>query len=286
MNYTIWFSCLSEIIPIKKLNLINFFKSFENVYKASEIELMQVKQIDLKDVQEIAVSKSNNNIKRIENIERYINKYKINVLSIHDADYPNELKEIYDSPCVLFYMGDLKLINTCCVGVVGSRLASDYGMQSSYNIGKEISSEGITVVSGLARGIDAMAHKGALDSMGKTIAVIGNGLDYIYPSENIDLYKKIAEKGLIISEYPPGSKPLASNFPARNRIISALSKAIIVVEAKKDSGALITVDYAIEQGKLVYAVPGNINSINSVGCNELIKDGAMIYTCKDDLCSS
>ena len=175
------------------------------------------------------------------------------------------------------------MIKTNCVSVVGSRNATKYGLDTSYKIGQELGEKEITVVSGMARGIDTMAHKGALNIGAKTIAVVGCGLDRVYPPENSELFKEISEKGLILSEYVVGTKVEAGNFPARNRIISGLSENLIVVEATPKSGALITVDYALEQGRNIYAVPGNVNSYVSQGTNELIKNGALVYTCITDI---
>jgi DNA processing protein len=169
------------------------------------------------------------------------------------------------------------------IAIVGSRKATAYGKWASEKISGELAKLGITVVSGLAKGIDTESHKGALKENGRTIAVLGSGIDNIYPRTNEQLFNEISHSGCIVTEYPIGAQPLASNFPQRNRIISGLSLGVIVVEAKERSGSLITVEHAIQQGKEVFAVPGNINSLYSVGTNKLIKDGAKIVTEVEDV---
>ena len=193
------------------------------------------------------------------------------------------LKNIYDPPITLFYKGNINLLTTRCISVIGSRNATKSGLDTSYKTGKDCAIFNLTVVSGMARGIDTMAHKGALSKSGNTIAVVGCGLDRVYPSENFELFNQIADRGLIVSEYVVGSKIQPGNFPARNRIISGLSENLVVVEATPKSGAMITVGFALEQGKNVYAVPGNVNSYASAGTNELIKNGALVYTCITDI---
>ena len=202
---------------------------------------------------------------------------KIISITTYDKKYPEKLKNIYDKPCVLYAKGNLDLLNEKSVAIVGSRDCTDYGKNTAKQLAYNLAKNNICIVSGLAKGIDKYAHIGALEANGNTIAVIGNGLDYIYPYENKNLYELILRKnGLIITEYIIGTKPNRMNFPARNRIISGLSDGIVVVEAGKKSGSLITAEFGMEQGKEVFAVPGNIDSPNSVGTNELIKDGANI----------
>lgn len=201
---------------------------------------------------------------------------EIKKITIGDKKYPKLLRQIYDPPKCLYILGNIEILNNPSVAIVGCRDATEYGKKAAKYFAYNLAKENINIVSGLAKGIDSFAHIGALQAKGKTIAVIGNGLDVIYPKENEELAKQIVRSGgTIISEYPLGTKPQKENFPARNRIISGLCNSVIVVEAKEKSGALITADFAVEQGKNVYAVPGNINSINSVGTNNLIKDGAM-----------
>ena len=213
-----------------------------------------------------------------------LDKSRIKIIKIEDKNYPEKLKNIYNPPKVLYVLGNEKILNETTIAIVGSRDCTKYGAQNAYKFAYEISKRNIGVISGFARGIDAYAHKGALLEKGKTIAVLGCGLDIIYPSENFELYKKIVQVGgAIITEYPLGTKPEKYHFPERNRIISGLAEKILVIEAKERSGALITVNYALEQGKDVYAIPGNITNINSIETNEIIKEGAFLVTNIQDI---
>lgn len=213
-----------------------------------------------------------------------LNKSKIKIIKIEDKDYPEKLKNIYNPPKELYVLGNEKILNETAIAIVGSRNCTKYGAQNAYKFAYEIAKRNICVISGLARGIDTYSHKGAVLAKGKTIAVLGCGLDVIYPSENFELYKKIVQTGgTIITEYPLGTKPKRYNFPERNRIISGLSDGILVVEARKKSGTMITVEFALEQGREVYAIPGNISSDSSYGTNELIKEGATPVTNVNDI---
>lgn len=200
-----------------------------------------------------------------------------------DEEYPLELSHIYDPPKSLYLKGSDLLAKSLKIAIVGARRCTSYGAAISYELSKELAAKGVTIVSGLARGIDAAAHKGALDAGGRTIAVLGCGFDHIYPKENRELYSDIAASGTLISEYAPEIGPLAYHFPARNRIISGISTATIIVEARKKSGALITADFAMEQGKEVMAFPGSVKNPLSGGCHELIKNGAALVTSIDDV---
>ncbi|MBO6233341.1 MAG: DNA-processing protein DprA [Clostridia bacterium] len=201
---------------------------------------------------------------------------KIIKITMENEKYPILLKQIYDPPKCLYVMGNIEILNNQSIAIVGCREATEYGKKAATYFSYNLAKQNVTIVSGLARGIDSYSHIGTLKANGKTIAVIGSGLDIIYPKENEQLAKKIVEQGgAIISEYPLGTRPQKEYFPARNRIISGISQATLVIEAKEKSGSLITADFAMEQGKDVYSVPGNINSKNSVGTNNLIKDGAI-----------
>lgn len=201
---------------------------------------------------------------------------KIIKITMENEKYPILLKQIYDPPKCLYVMGNIEILNNPSIAIVGCREATEYGKKAATYFSYNLAKQNVTIVSGLARGIDSYSHIGTLKANGKTIAVIGSGLDIIYPKENEQLAKKIVEQGgAIISEYPLGTSPQKEHFPARNRIISGISQATLVIEAKEKSGSLITADFAMEQGKDVYSVPGNINSKNSVGTNNLIKDGAI-----------
>ena len=215
--------------------------------------------------------------------------HEIYKISIENKKYPKILREIYDPPKYLYIIGNIDLLNGNNIAIIGCRDCTDYGKKSAKYFGYNLASKKYNIVSGLARGIDSYSHLGALiadkeGACGKTIAVLGHGLDMIYPKENRGLASEIIKTGgAIISEYPCGTKPNKMSFPARNRIISGLSSGVVVVEAKEHSGTLITVDFALEQGRDVFVVPGNINSLNSVGTNELIKQGAKMITSYEDI---
>lgn len=202
---------------------------------------------------------------------------QIEEILIDSKEYPEKLKNIYDSPKKLYVIGNKNLLYKKGIAIVGTRAATAYGKKVSYDFAKELSENHIVVISGLALGIDTYAHIGALK--GGTIAVLGSGIDQIYPKENIELAREILKNnGCIISEYPLGSKPERLHFPQRNRIISGLGEGVLVVEANKKSGALITAEFALEQGKEVFVVPGDIKKPQSEGTNKLIQDGAMLVT--------
>ncbi len=280
MNYWIWYATLKDIGPVKKLKLLEKFGTPEFIYNAPNSELANIEGITDELINNINISKDKVLINKYEN---YIKKNKIQIINILDNEYPEKLKNIYAPPITLFAKGNIELLNKNSIGIVGSREPSNYGIKVARNISKELSENGLTIISGMARGIDTYSHIGAIDASGETIAVLGSGLDIIYPKENTNLYIEILKKGLIISEYIVGTKPDACNFPQRNRIISGLSDGLLVVEAKKQSGTMITVDYSLEQGKEVYAVPGNIDSITSEGTNNLIKEGAKMVTSSSDI---
>ena len=207
------------------------------------------------------------------------------IIPYNSVDYPEKLRNIPDPPLILYVIGDTKSFNLSSISIVGSRKCTPYGKNIAYKFAKGFASYGIPVVSGLALGIDSSAHRGALDGNGKTIAVIGNGIDRVYPSSNRTLAKMISTSGAVISEFPLGMRPEKYNFPFRNRIISGISIATIVVEAAEKSGSLITARLAAEQGKDVFAVPGNITSKTSKGTNNLLKDGAIPITEVGDVIS-
>lgn len=210
---------------------------------------------------------------------------EIKTINIENELYPKLLKKIPDAPKILYFRGEL-LKNEICFSIVGTRRCSDYGKEIAFSIAQDLAQAGITVVSGMARGTDSMAHKGALERKGRTIAVLGTGLDEksIYPKENLKLAEKILENGgCLISEYPPGTPGMKSNFPERNRIISGLSLGVLVVEAKFGSGALITTDWARKQVRKVFAVPGPVHSKNSEGPHSLIKAGAKLVENANDI---
>ena len=213
--------------------------------------------------------------------ERECERLKIKIVTFRDASYPASLKEIYDPPIVLYVKGDLISEDEAAVAVVGSRHPSPYGTRTAHRIAYELAEAGVTVVSGLARGIDGEAHRGALDARGRTIAILGSGIDVIYPKEHEKLYRQITESGAVVSEFPFGTLPLAHHFPIRNRLIAGFSLGVLVVEAHTKSGSLITASLAAELGREVYAIPGPIDSIQSRGTNALIAEGAKLARSSD-----
>lgn len=212
-------------------------------------------------------------------------KYKVIKIDMNSKYYPERLRNIESPPKELYCLGNLELLNyERNIAIIGSRDCSYYGERATKDFSFNLAKENVCIVSGLARGIDSFAHIGALNAKGKTIAVIGSGLDNIYPRENVKLAQSIIENnGLIISEYPLSTKPLKQHFPARNRIISGLSDGVLVTEARKNSGTNITVNFALEQGKEVYVVPGNIYSKTSDGTNFMISEGAIPVISYEDI---
>lgn len=210
----------------------------------------------------------------------------IRVVGRENAEYPADLQAVYDPPVALYVRGTARIDPPKPLAMVGSRRCTRYGREVGHKLAADLAREGVCVVSGLARGVDTACHAGALSGGGATIAVLGCGHDVIYPPENAALYGQIAEKGAIISEYLPGTQPFASNFPLRNRIISGMSKGVVLVEAAAGSGAMITIDYALEHGREIFAVPGNITSSQSLQPNRLIRDGANMAACANDILSA
>jgi len=208
---------------------------------------------------------------------------KISIIKHGDKGYPANLAQIHNPPAALYVNGELLKQDEAAVALVGTRRATYYGMQVCQKLAYELALQGITIVSGMALGIDTAAHKGALKAGGRTIAVLGSGHANIYPRQNINLYKEIAKSGAVVSEFPNATRPDKWHFPRRNRIISGLSLGVVVVEAPKKSGALITADFALEQGREVFALPGKISSMTSEGTNHLIKEGAKLVEDVDDI---
>ena len=252
-KYWIWFSQIKGLGSKRKQKLLKIYKTPENIYLLNKDELLRVNGIG----EELANKILDVQIRK--NLNKYIQhmiKNKIEIININDNEYPKQLKEIYDPPISLYIKGNKEILKYTTIAVIGCREATEYGKKASKYFAYNLAKRGVNIVSGLARGIDTYSHIGAICADGKTTAVIGNGIDSIYPKENAIIAEKILEKGgIIISEYPLGTKPEKMNFPARNRIISGLSKAIIVVEAKEKSGTLLTVDFALEQGRDIYVVP-------------------------------
>ncbi len=260
-------------------SLLECFHSPAGVFAASIHDLTAVSGIS-KD--SAAAIKSFKDWDKIHRQIEMLDRVGIKVITCLDETYPANLLNIYDRPAFLYVRGVLSKEDVA-VAIVGSRQASAYGKYTTDRISRELTLRGITIVSGMARGIDSCAHRGALAAKGRTIAVLGSGLDVIYPPENKKLFTAIAENGAVISEFPLGTKPLAYHFPARNRIISGLSYGVLVVEAGEKSGSLITARLAMEQGREVFAIPGTIDSAASRGTNSLIKQGAKLIDNIDDI---
>ncbi|MCX7710677.1 MAG: DNA-processing protein DprA [Clostridia bacterium] len=279
IKHWVWLSSIPQIGAVKSRKLLEHFGDPKCIWEADILDLKGLDFLTAANVNSIR------NVKYREEAEKHfenIYKYGIKVIPITDKAYPEYLRNIYDPPVVLYSRGKLGK-DEKRLAVVGSRKATTYGLNIAKTISHDLAQMGIAIVSGMARGVDSFAHKGALDAKGRTIAVLGCGLDTVYPRENKELMENIEVSGATISEYIPGVKPMPQNFPARNRIISGLSLGVIVIEAGDKSGSLITADFALEQGREVFAVPGNLDSMNSKGTNRLIKEGAKMITGVDDI---
>ena len=215
--------------------------------------------------------------------ERQMEQCDAHFVSLEDKAYPPRLAEIYDPPLALFIRGDLRDEDECCVAIVGTRRASPYGIRMAEKFGSELAARGVTVVSGMANGIDAAAHRGAIEAGGRTIAVLGCGVDVVYPPQNGELMQQIIQHGCVVSQFMMGIKPMPGHFPYRNRIVSGLTQGTLVVEAPPESGALITARQALEQGREVFAIPGPIGSANSHGPHALIREGGKLTETVDDI---
>lgn len=279
---------IEGIGPQKIFNLLSKFHSLENIFNASKKDLLEVEGISTTLSEKILIKKNNfSSIKSQLNIDlEKLTKLNGFIISYFDNEYPNLLKNIFFPPLILYGVGNKNLLDSNCIAIVGTRMPSNYGKSVAEKFAIELTSKNFTIVSGLARGIDSIIHQTVLNNNGNTIAIIGTGLDVIYPPENKKLFDKIKENGLLLSEYEFGTKPDAQNFPRRNRIISGLSLGTLVIETKITGGALITAAYSLEQGREVFAVPGQINSKQSEGTNSLIQKGeAKLVTCVDDILS-
>lgn len=256
----------------------DYFGDGETVWTADEKTLAKSKCLTEKMLSELIEFRRSFSVKQLE---QDLMRYKVKICVELDEDYPSSLQEIFDPPFILYYQGNLKA-DEACIGIVGARACTPYGAQIAQSIATQLAKANFTIVSGAAKGIDTNAHIGALKT-GRTIAVLGCGLDIAYPQENKQLLLDIAKTGAVISELPLKTPPIPGNFPARNRIITGLSKGILVVEAAKKSGSLITAELALSEGRDVFAVPGNIYSAKSQGCHKLIQQGAKLVTSAQDI---
>jgi len=271
-KYWVGFSLIPGIGRVRYAQLENYFNNLENAWKATSAEL---KQSGLDNGSIRAITSWRPRVSLEAEMEK-LDRYGVKVLTWHDPDYPSRLKEIYDYPPLLYIRGSLLPEDEWCLAVVGTRRATVYGRQVTEEIVADLARSKITIVSGLAKGIDSIAHHSALEAGGRSIAIFACGLDIVYPSENADLARRIMQQGALISEYPLGTRPKADNFPRRNRIMSGLSLGVLVAEAGETSGAMITAHLALEQNREVFAIPGSILSPASRGANHLIQEGAKL----------
>ena len=271
LKYWLWLTELPGLTNQTRLALLRHFPTPKDVYYADPEEVLLTEGI----TREQAKLLEDKDCSGADRILADCQQLDLDLLTIQDAGYPNRLRNIYDPPCLLYVRGRLPAFDDeASIAVVGTRDCTPYGVSCAEKLGYGLAAGGAVVVSGLARGVDSAALRGALRAGGTVTAVLGNGLDVVYPPENQYLYEDVAAAGALISEYPPGTPPEAKHFPVRNRIMSGLCLGTLVVEAPARSGALITAGTALEQGRDVFAVPGPIDAPASVGCNRLIRDGA------------
>lgn len=276
-----WFAlrAVPGIGTILYKRLIQQFGSPEKVFSSPPDELCRVQGISPTLA---AAIRCHSRSAFADNESARLSRSSARIVTLNCDSYPSLLREIPDPPPYLYLRGELKNEETC-VAIVGARRSSTYGRMVTERLSRELAEQGVTVVSGLARGIDTAAHKGALQGGGRTLGVLGCGLDVCYPAENRGLMEKMAEQGAVMTECPFGTEPLAENFPRRNRIVSGLSAGVLIVEATENSGSLITARLALDQGRDVFAIPGNINSSVSRGTNLLIREGAKLVLSVDDI---
>lgn len=268
---------IPQIGSVRLGQLLKYFQEPQAIFKARRKDLAAAVGEHLG---ESIISFDN---KRLENDLVSAKKAGLKIITFLDQEYPPALKEIPGRPIVLYVLGNITAQDNLAIAIVGSRRASLYGLNHAEIFAARLSAQGLTIISGMARGVDTYAHRGALKVKGRTIAVMGSGFSHIYPAENADLAREIALSGAVVSEFPMETKPLPVNFPRRNRLISGLSLGVLITEAARNSGALITADFALEQGREVFALPGRIDSLGSMGTNALLKQGAKIVTCCEDI---
>jgi len=282
LKYWVWLSLLEGVGSVATGALLRHFGTPEAIYAAGPAEYREIDGV--KHV-EISLLKDKN-LAAADKALAACQKIGCRIITMQDADYPERLRNIFDPPILLYVRGNLPFIDDePVVAIVGTRSCTPYGVRAAENIGRQLASRGLIVVTGLARGIDAAAARGALRGGGCVVGVIGSGLDIVYPKENASLYNEVARSGAVISEYAPGTPATAWHFPARNRILSGLSLGVTVVEAPKKSGALITAARALEQGRDVFVVPGNIDAKSFEGSNSLLREGAIPALSGEDIVS-
>lgn len=281
MNYWYWLANIPGIGTQKQYALLHLFGKPENIFDVSKEQLLKCKEISEKDAEMISLYRRNT--KKVEEDYLKMEKDDIQFIELTSPQYPTKLKQCYRPPIGIYCKGKLPHEAKKTVAVVGARMCSPYGKAIATEIGKELARHGVNVVSGMARGIDGYAHEGAIEAKGYTYAILAGGVNMIYPPEHRNLYEEIITHGGVISEYKPDTAPNRGMFPLRNRIISGISDAVVLVEAREKSGSLITADFALEQGKDIFVVPGKISDSLSAGCNQYIKQGAEILTSVEDL---
>ena len=276
--YWVAFLTVPYVGPARMRRLLECFGSLEVAWKQDAATLKPL--LDERGLQGLLDTRRTlDPMRMMESFE----KQQIRVTTLNDPEYPRLLQEIPAPPPVLFHLGEFHDLDAQSVAIVGTRRMSAYGRELTARIAGDLARAGVTIVSGLARGVDGVAHRAALDAGGRTIAVLGGGLNRMYPAEHTGLARQISESGVVMSEYLPDTTASARHFPARNRIISGLSLGIVVTEAPERSGALITVDFAADQGRDVFAVPGNVGLSNSAGCLNLLRDGARLVRSAEDV---
>jgi len=280
IRYSIALTMLRDLGPVGSRKLLSVFGTTEKIFHSTVEDLVAKGGIGMNRARNI---KSFSSWPDVEKQVEVLEKSGIKAVSFEDPSFPELLRETDDAPVVLYVRGHIETRDRYALAVVGSRKPSSYGAAVAERIAGDLASMGFSIVSGMARGIDALSHKGALGVGGRTIAVLGSGLDVPYPPENKMLMERIAGAGCVISEFPPGTPPNRENFPRRNRVISGMSLGVLVVEATSDSGSLITATYALDQGREVFAVPGKITAPTSEGTNELIRKGAVLTRNTDDI---
>jgi DNA processing protein len=280
LKYWLAINKIPNLGPVTIKKLWDHYGDIKSVWQASEMSIREIEDLSKPAIKAFIENRNKIDLDSELNI---IQEKQINILTIEDEKYPSMLRNIYDPPPVIYFKGSLLRSDEKAVAVVGTRKATRYGLEMAKKIASELASLGITIVSGLAAGIDTAAHWGALGAKGRTIAVYGCGVDRVFPGENRDLASKIENSGAVVSEFPVGTATEKGNFPRRNRIISGLSLGVIVVEGHYDSGAMITAKLALEQGREVFAVPGNIELDQSKGPHWLIKQGAKLVESVEDV---
>jgi DNA processing protein len=282
LGYWLGFNLVRGIGPVRLRALLDAFGDVRSAWHAPEGALREV-GLDRRSLNNLLSARHQVDL---EQLVAKVEGSGAQVLTWDSPSYPSLLAQIPDPPPVLFVRGEITASDEWGVAVVGTRKATTYGREVARRLAGELARNGVTVISGMARGIDGVSHRAALEAGGRTIAVLGCGVDVVYPSEHRRLAAQIAENGALVSDYPLGTQPEASNFPPRNRIISGLSLGVVVVEAGVTSGALITADFAADQGREVFAVPGSILTSTSVGCNRLLREGAGVVTEARDVLES